>query len=283
MLKDEIKKLVKRKEYIFFFMIMFFAVIFDFLINCINLYGERLSNLYPAYVMTVLDNISRAPFRVVFTLFLPLVVCVAASDTYLLDTKAGINNYIVTRVNRSRYIKTKALAIFLVVFFTIMLNILLSIALNATTFPLYGYKSHWQIMPYMLTSEYEFGTELLGKLRFYHPYINICLWGMLRAFVGATFALFAYGVSFIKKISRYIVLISSFVVYHLISVAEMNFESFLFDIDMNHSIWRDFLGFCVMLNVNPRVGIVQYIYPIILFLIIAIMLIKRGIKKEELL
>lgn len=279
MLNLEIKKIVKRREFLFFFFVMFLAVVSDFVINCYNSFGSSLSVLYPASVMTVLDNISRAPFRTVYGLFLPFVVCFVASDTYLLDKKYGINNYILCRVNRKQYIWNKAKAIFIVVSVTISINILLSILLSRIAFPAYGYSQFGTVMPYELTDRFE-SKNLLYNLELYHPYINIAFWGIMRGIIGGIFALIAYGISFIKGINRYVVLVSGFIFYNFYDLLQQIAEKVLEHLDLTDTFLSKII-YGAVFTTNPRVSVFGYVKDIIIYLIVALLLIHIGTKREE--
>lgn len=58
-------------------------------------------------------------------------------DLYLVDKKMGMNNYILLRTDRKKYIWTKGTAIFILVSLTILINILLSISLTTLYRTLY--------------------------------------------------------------------------------------------------------------------------------------------------
>lgn len=283
MLSLEIKKIIKRREYVFFFFVMFLGVIFDFVINCYNCYGEALTELYPASVMTVLDNISRAPFRTVFVIFLPFISCIVASDTFLCDSQSGINNYILSRVSRKKYIKNKAIAIFCVVSLTIFFVLCISIILSCIAFPMYGYTQHGVLLPLELLDDTKHNQSLLWKLRIFEPYINLIIWAFVRSIIGGIFAILSYGISFIKGINRYVVLFSSFLIYNALSLVQNWGETYL----ISHKMYDTFIAEIVkglgggLLMLNPRMSLFSYILGIAILLVPAIIMIYIGTKKEE--
>ncbi len=283
MLRLELKKIIKRREFIFFFFVLFFGVISDFLINCYNCYGSYLTDLYPASVMTVLDNISRSPFRAVFVIFLPFVSCIVASDTFLCDSQRGISNCILTRISRKKYIINKAIAIFCVVSLTIFLCVCVSIILNCITFPMYGYTQHGVLLPLELIDETTHNQRLLWKIMIFEPYINLIIWAFIRGVAGGIFAILAYGISFIKGINRYVVLFSSFLIYNALSIVQDWGASYL----IRHKMYDTFIAEIVnglgggLLLINPRSSLFSYLLEIAILVVPTVILIYNATKKED--
>lgn len=284
MLYLEIKKILKRKEFIFVAVMMFATVIIDFLVNCYNYFGCNMSELYPAYTMTVLDNISREPFRIIFVIALPLLASIVASDIYLTDKNLQRNTYIITRINRKKYIKTQAFAIFLVVSLVTLAALLLNVLFCIIAFPMYGNRLHGMMFPMELV-QYQDGAyiqyQLFEKLRLYHPYLNLLFFVVMRSIIAGIFALVSYGISFINKMNRYVVFVSSFFIYSIVDFLEGFLDSKLFDWNMSDSIWKYF-AYSGIFSVNPAGNIVTYLKDILLFFFIFFVTIKFGMKKEEL-
>lgn len=270
MLCLEIKKIIKSREYMIFFLIMFMAVIMDFLVNCYNYYGAGLSATMSAFLMNVMVNISRAPFRLVYVMLLPIVVCLPASCSYLLDRKKGINNCIFCRINKKKYVWNKGISIFIIVFFTMLINIMLSLALGFIAFPQYGYADYSSVMPLMLTDRAFNSTELLNELKIYHPYLNLIVWILFRSLAGGIMALMAYGISFIKYVNQYIVIVSPFLIVNLFGTITEKF----------HGILEEFT-FGLILLTNPDVKWYVYVTEYAVYIFISIILIGWGAKQDE--
>jgi hypothetical protein len=278
MLLWEIKKIIKRREFIFAALLMLFTVFVDFLVNCYNYFGSNMSVLYPAYIMTALDNISREPLRVIFTTALPLLSAIIASDTYLSDKNQQINTYIITRINKRHYIKTQAAAVFLVPFFLTISVLLLNLLLCIIAFPLYGYELHGILIPLDLVRVNN--DNLFYELSIYHPYINLIFFIVMRGILAGVFALLAYGVSFISRINKYVVYVSSLIIFAVIELLESMAEQMLFRIGKEESPIR-FLLYSGIFNMNPVGNIFSYLKDILLYTLAAIILIYIGIRKEE--
>lgn len=271
MLSLEIKKIINRMEFWFFAVAMLIGSTFDVLINCKNFMGSKLTEVYPAYSMTVLDNVSRSPFRIVYVIFLPFIVCIMASDTYLNDKNTGMNNFILTRVNRKKYIWNKALAIALLVFLVIEVNLAINYICCRIAFPAYGYRVNGEVLPFDLVSNVGYGDRVLDRFALYNPYANLLIWSLLRGAEGVTFALLAYGLSFVKGVNRYKILFSSFVIYNMLEIALLYAETYV-------SVPNIIGNFLMM---NPRCSLIEYVIEMLLFLCVIVGLIMIGARSEE--
>lgn len=283
MLLLEIRKILKRKEFKFVSILMFLAVVIDFLVNCYNFYGSPMTNIYSAHTMTVLDNISREPFRVIFVVALPLVASIIASDMYLNDTKLQINSYIITRIPKRKYIRNQALAIFIVVSFTTFFAILLNITLCIITFPIYGSAMHGIILPYDIIryNDNDNTYRLFETLAFYHPYINLIFFTVMRSMIAGVFALLSYGISFLPRVNKYVVFVASFFIYNTVNIVELLFENRLFSLNMENSTLIK-LAYSGILQLNPVGDIWTYLKDIILYLLICLITLIIATRKEEL-
>ena len=262
--------------------LMFSAVIIDFLVNCYNFYGNKLSSVYSANEMMILNNISRQPIRIIFTVALPIVASIVASDMYFTDKKKQINTYIITRINRRSYIKTQALAIFLVVSVSAFAALLLSLLLCLIAFPLNGLNPFGLIVERLIQMEdssYE-PYNVLERLSFCHPYINIMFFTIMRALIAGMFALLSYGISFIGKLNKYVVFLAAFFIYNVVEFIEAIMDSYF----MHIGIANTTLGQLVcsgLLQVNPSGNLLTYFKDIIFYCFIIFVTVSVGIKKEE--
>lgn len=274
MLLIECKKLFKRTEYKLVFLLLCLAVITDFFVLCIDFYGANLSNVYSAYFMTVLYNVSRSPFRLVFVMYLPVCVGLMGGDSYAFDNYNGINTYIITRVNRFRYIWVKALAIFLVAVFALICSMMLSLILSQIAFLEYGYCMHFGQLPDLIVNDsFEKGI-FLGKLQYTKPYFGLLIFIVLRGVYGGILALAGYGVSLVFKCNRYIVMAIPFVVFEMLSIGwdfiNRNISSLKYQTDIT-----------IPLMVYPECSAVSYFIPFLVVVIIDLILIGIGSIKEE--
>lgn len=283
MLTLEIKKILRRKEFVFVSILMFLSVIMDYLVNCYNYYGSKMSLLHPAYDMTCLNNISRSPYCIVFGVALPLVASIAASDMYNTDAAMGINSYIITRVNKKTYVKNQGLAIFITVSGVTLSLLLMNLFLCMITFPVKGYSLYGFIMPYEMIeyngSEY-FSSIFMDNIHMAHPYINIIFFIIMRSAVAGMLALLSYGVAFIRFINKYVIFVSAFLIHTVLELAEYFLEKVIWSLDMQES-WISKLCYSGILQINPNGDVFTYFKDIILLMILTIALILIGRRREE--
>ena len=202
------KKITKRKEFIIIFAIMILAVLLNFLYECKVFSGLPLSGRISAFEGTILTNILDTPFNAVFGSLLPIVACVVASTIYLEDKQNDMESCIYTRISRKKYVWTQGYAIFLVVFGMILFSLFVSLILALCAFPFQG-------STIMGTADYtKLGlvdkNYMLDDLYRCYPYTNIIIFIVLRALVGASFAWMAYGISFLPKMKKIMVLFAPF-------------------------------------------------------------------------
>lgn len=279
MLNIEIKKLIKRREYKFIFILMFMGAVLDFAVLCYNFYGKSLSSVFSAYSMTVLYNVSRSPFRLVFGLYLPLCVGFMGADTYLCDRQDGINNYILTRCNRKKYIWNKALAIYIVTMLSVISIILINLLLAVITFPVYGYRLDelGQLPELIVLGEH---GGFLDSLQIEKPYAGFLMFAVLRGVFAGLLALLAYGISLVIKINKYIVIASAFIVYEGIGVLG-NIVGRITE-KLGHTIAFQNFNMELPLTIYPDVTFFEYATPYLFVLLLGIGLIFIGSRKEEL-
>lgn len=279
MLGIEIKKLIKRREYKFIFILMFMGAVLDFAVLCYNFYGKPLSSVFPAYCMTVLYNVSRSPFRLVFVLYLPLCVGFMGVDTYLCDRHDGINNYILTRCNKKKYIWNKAFAIYIVTMLSVVSVILINLLLAVITFPVYGYRfDEIGQLPELLVLDNYGG--IFTSLKIEKPYVGFLIFAVFRGIFAGLLALLAYGISLVIKTNKYIVIASAFIAYEGIGA----FEQIITKITGKLGIAITFQNFNMELplTIYPDATVFEYAAPYLIVLLIGIGLIYIGSKKEEL-
>ena len=102
MLKEEIMKIIRRKQFVFIFTIFLLAAILDFLVTCKSYYGVELSWVRSAYVCNILDNNIGVFTAQFFTTLFPIMVCIGVSDVYYEESALGMNNFIYTRMKKQR-------------------------------------------------------------------------------------------------------------------------------------------------------------------------------------
>jgi len=216
-LKEEILKIVRRKQFWIMFMILFMVSIIDFLVTCKCFYGVELTWVRSAYQCTILKNTVSSFTVQFFTTLFPLVVSIAVSDIYYEEQATGINNFIYTRMEKNKNIYLKMISLSVVVFVMILIPLMTNLLLTLTAFPTQG---HYSANITYLTLIVHSSDRILAGLEASHPYLNITMYILIRCLLGVFMALLSFSVSLLNQFNRYIILFSSmifFLIYTLIT------------------------------------------------------------------
>ena len=289
MMIRELTRIIRRKEYMIMTMILFLAVFVDTIMNCMLFFGEGLSNVYPAYNMTVLYNVSKSPLRLLFVVMLPIATAVFASDIQKKDSDRGICNMLYVRQSKRKSITAQASAIFLSVFIAYFSALIISVIFSVVAFPLYGYGKfgedkiiellysggRWN---YPVTDGF---SNLLLNFKNLHPYLNLFVFAFFRSVIAAVFALLAYGVAFLRFVNRYAVFLSSFLLYNGIELSKIIVYKIAgrMGIEVSNTPLKYLRS--NLLNMNPNGNGFTYTKGILFYFIVALLLIVYGIKREE--
>lgn len=214
MLREEIKKITHRKQFLIVFIIFFAAAIVDFLITCKNYYGIELSWVRSAYKCGILTNEIGMFTNQFFGTLFPLLVCVAVSDVFCNENEMGITNFIYSRISPKKNIMSKAYAVIIVSFLISFIPLIINFLLTFTAFPLQGY--YCTNATYLTLTSPEEG-RVLGYLEMFYPYINCLIFILIRCFIGVALALFAFALSLLKSLNKYVILFSGMVYFLLYS------------------------------------------------------------------
>ena len=239
---------------------------------CKSYYGLGLSEIISAKNGLILTNTLKSPLCYIFSLILPIITSLIYSDSYIIDKSSGINNMIYTRVNKSRYIRTKGLAVFLISFISVLLPLIIEYIFVLAVFPLQG---HFNLgLASYKDLIYTDSNRILIKLATYKPYLNLLLFIVIRAAFGGVFSLFAYGISFVKNANRYIVIISSFIAYLAVSILCNTLSKVIYSKQYSLFFGTNIFG------INGYGSIYMILLQFLFFFISSILLIEIGIHKE---
>ena len=271
---EEVKKIVRRNEFYAAATIIFFAVFLNFYIACDNLQDKPISQIPSAWELTVLRNYYCYNFTdTVFSTLLPLIASIMVADVYYTELKTGITNYIATRISYSSYIKNKVLASSTVVFVTMGIAVTVSIVLSIIAFPLQGhYSTDVSFRSLMMHDRYRILCGFEGT----YPYLNIIFFGFIRCLFAVSSAIFAFSMTFIKRINRYLLMLSSTVYYYVyILLGALVANTFADPMSYN---WADMINTSVT-GVNRYGSIYMIFFYFIFQIAVAIFIIRRGDKK----
>lgn len=214
MLREEIKKITHRNQFFVVSIIFFVASIVDFLITCKNYYGIELSWVRSAYKCGILTNEIGMFTKQFFCTLFPLLICVAVSDVFCTENEMGITNFIYSRISVKKNIMSKIYALIIVSFLISFIPLITNFLLTFTAFPLQGY--YCTNATYLTLTSPEEG-RILGYLEMFYPYMNCLIFILIRCVIGVTLALFAFALSLLKSLNKYLILFSGMVYYLLYS------------------------------------------------------------------
>lgn len=269
MIFSEIKKILKTKEYRVIFAVMYICMLADFLILCSMFYGKGLTEVYSAYEMNVMHNISRSVFRVPFVLLLPVCVGFMGCSTYAQDRTNRMNNYIITRTSRRSYIIKKAVSVFLVAAVTVFLLLIMNLLLAVIAFPIYGNILEGAQLNFLFTIDDS--LRLFGETEYANPYLGLCMFMVFRSVFAGILGIEAYGCSMFIK-NKYINIFSPFILHNM-----LGFVSFMAGKLIGKSLPLPMDAF----SLYPYNNFVMYVLPFVFNFVFAALLIYRGTKKDE--
>lgn len=246
MLKEEIMKIIRRKQFVFVFTTFMLAVFLDFLITCRCYYGIELSWVRSAYKCNILDNSVGAFTAQFFTTLFPIMVCIGTADVYYEENISGMNNFILTRVKKQKNIMLKIISLLLVTFIMIFIPLIINLGLTLVAFPLQG---HYCSNATYLTLTYPEKDRLLGYLEMFYPYLNIFVFIIIRCLIGCALSFLSFSFSVFCQMNRYVVLFSGMIYYVLFNcitglpiVCDSAINISIFQINGYGSIWA-IIGF----------------------------------------
>lgn len=272
LIKSEISKCVKRTEFKIAVIAIFSAIFLDYIILCKGYYGSTLSKVMSASDGTILTNLVKTPLSPIIGILLPLTASIVYSDSYLEERKWGLSNFINTRVDKKKYILTKAITIAIVSFLIIFIPLVLNEILAIIAFPIQGHNT-FGLPDYKKLSYIDSGI-VLSRFQVYYPYTNILIFIIIRSLFAASFALISFGVSFFNKVNKYLVILSSMI----INILFMTVTDILSRIIPNEVISRA-IGTNILWT-NGYGSFIWLLFILCAYFVLSFLLIKKGMKNE---
>lgn len=276
-MKNEIIKIINRKEFYFTTVILFLAVFADYLYECYLFREVTLAGVISAYDGTILSHTAGTPFSVVFELLLPICASVIASTCALEERNKGIDACVITRVKQKKYRLQQGMAIFFVGFSLVGFALLISLFLSLFTFPIQGFHTMSQVdYQKLLDVDRQYLFDYLYRC---HPYANMMAFILLRAMFSGLFAWFAYGVSFFGLENKIGVILSPFLFIVFLQLVMQMVKRLGRKINFSEEIWIWFNTNILTINHYGRFRMIAII-GVFLF-IIGFIGIRRGYTLEE--
>lgn len=272
LIKLELSKCMKRIEFKIAFIAVFCAIFLDYIILCKEYYGSELSKVMSASTGTILTNVVATPLSPIVGILLPLTVSIIYSVSFLEEKNWGLSNFIHTRVHKEKYILAKAMSITLVSFFVIFIPLLVNEILAIIAFPIQGHNT-FGLPDYKKLSYIDSGI-MLHNLQVYYPYCNILIFIIIRSLFASSFALMAFGVSFFKKVNKYVVILSPFVINTLFMIFTDALSRIISDETIARAVGTNILG------TNSYGSFIWLLFVLCGYFLFSVILIRRGMKNE---
>lgn len=190
-------------------------------------YQERLttSDYHPHSVFSKWIGAAPSFEPTLYFALLPLLAALPFADSLFSDRHSGYVKNIFSRTNRKKYYAAKFIAVFLSGGCVVVLPLLLNLYLSALILP--------GVTPDVSMGTYPvFSTAMWSELFYTVPYLYVFIYLALIFVVSGFLATIALSVSFFVKY-KYVVLLTPFIVYQLISF----FAKFVVDYGLDMQLW----------------------------------------------
>ncbi len=269
----EIKKILRRKEYLLIAILLFLSVLLDFYYTCSEYIGSELSRVPSAYQMTILSS-KGSIYHIFFGSFLFFIISnILAVPALIEEVDNRTYNYAFTRIKPNNYLKKQISAVAIVTFLTIWICLIASLLLSLSAFPIQGY--HTEVTTHNRLMDPD-PNRLLGWLYRYYPYLNIVVLMTLRAFIASVSSFLSCAIAVLNKVPGFICMMIPMIIFVVYSIITNAVSMHIADIK-----WFSIVG-TYMLPMN-RAGS-ETIVALYLLAEIAIgsRLIIRGMKNDTL-
>lgn len=230
MLKLELKRGLKRKTFIFAFLLFLTVTVFDCIkYNYSNIISAKFIN--ENFLYDVSKGASFSPFGGFFVfrttslsnllfILMPVLVAMGYSDSYLEDMNSGFLKSILIRASKKTYLISKYLANFIIAGITTAVPLLIDLIIIVTTQP--------AIKPDMFSSNTFFQGSMAVNLYMNHPIIFILLWIFIYfMFSGAIASITLAFSNFIRN--KFIVVILPFIILQAYAIIGQFIDIYKFD------------------------------------------------------
>lgn len=188
---SQVNYLLRKKEAIFTFCILFCMVIFNFLGNVIAFQGMDIVEMYHPMKLMLLSY-NRTNYNATNTLFLiqiyPFLVAFPAGFSLAKEYQIGEDVYLCARVGNHTYKKSKFMTAFLTTTIVFTIPFLMEFILNCFSFPLNatGDLTNWSCYDqnYQQWVENYFMSELYFINPYLYAFVGILLFGTISGLLG---------------------------------------------------------------------------------------------------
>lgn len=198
LIKLEFSNCINNIRFKIMFSILLSISIINFLMTCIQNFGNTSNSVNVFYLMGMLQGTSFRSMFFFFIVTMPIIVSLIYSDSYYTDRKNGIYTSIYMRVGRREYIVAKLIVVALMSFICVFLTLFINEFLIFITFNNKG--SYMQgIKVYEYKDRY-IDTEFLSYINVYNPIIFKLILIFINSLYALLISMFTYSLSLVLKV-----------------------------------------------------------------------------------
>ena len=247
-LRLDYKSCIKNKNIKISLSLLLSLSLLHFLSVFIFIYKNKYSQIPYPYDLTILSGGFGTEFFNLYSILIPFVSCIIYSDCYIKDFNDGPINFILTKTSKLKYIISKLITIaifsFLVIFITLMINIILIY----TIIPLINKN-------YIIYAD-QHNHNILNTLKNNSPYVYNVFLAFVNSIIGSAISIFCYSISFtfnnIKNVLLFLITYVFFFLYSMIvEILNANWLSLYF----YQSGYGSFNGFLITIFIWLSISI----------------------------
>lgn len=235
---SQVNHLLRKKEAICVFCILFAMIIYNFLSNVFLFQGIDVVEMYHPMKLMILSY-NRINYNADITLLLiqiyPLLVVCPAGFSLAKEYQLGEHVYLSSRIGTNTYKSSKFVAAFLTTAIVFALPLLMELVLNCISFPMnaVGDLTNWSCYDsdYLQGVQNYFISGLYIKNPYLYAFVGILLFGIISGLLGASVVVFS---SFFKVKYNVFLFLPSFIMLNLTVILTTESSPFSFR-------WYDYL------------------------------------------
>lgn len=197
-----------------------------FINNVVCYYGSSIQHMKHANELCIVAGAPNSGFLFsTLVMFLPILSSMIYSDSFYRDQKNNTFQYILTKVSIKQYILAKELVIVFISFLVATIPLLINYALVSIGFYKGGHDNYYGFPPYDIAIQNYDASYWLDFIRVQSPNCYVLIKIGVVGLCAATFALLAYALYFINRISeknKFYVIGILFVLYLTSQMASTN-------------------------------------------------------------
>ena len=268
LLNIEIIKCINQKEFKVVFSLMLLLVTLSYFIETFSVYGKNVMWLRSVAQNSFMIGLYSDNLFQFYTFFFPLICVSVYSMSFLQECQDGTAENYFIRMGYAKYIWSKALSVFLLTCFSIIIPMLTNLFLCKMTFPLVG--SDDNVLDNHFT-EGIYQEIFLGNIYEKHQVLYVIIMILINGCLGGVLAILALGISMLPALSNcnpYIFCIGFFIAFDGVSIVLQNFMF-------------PKLNYAYYLNPFGNYNMIQLVTFILFNVIIALLLLRKQSHREE--